>query len=98
APASHELCFALVVRHARQLIRGFKPVAVRFTHRAPVAELARYRAFFDADVSFGAAWTELVFDRTALDARLPSADSNLLAILLPTAEEKRRAQRAPDPP
>jgi AraC-like DNA-binding protein len=68
---------------------------VRFTHR--VADDARHRAFFGAPVRFGAPHTELVFDRATLDLALTSADPNLLAILLPTAEEKR-ARKATDAP
>jgi hypothetical protein len=53
APASHELCFALVAQHARQLsTRPFRITAVELTHRAP-DDLAAYRAWFDAPVVFG---------------------------------------------
>ena len=95
APASHELCFALVLARARELVPGLRVAEVRFTHR--VADDARHRAFFGAPVRFGATHTELVFDRATLDLALTSADPNLLAILLPTAEEKR-ARKATDAP
>ena len=86
APASHELCFALVARHARTMLAGwFHVTEVRFTHRVSEANAARYREHFDAPVRFGAESTELV---------LPAS---LLAILLPAAEEKRSRKPA-DPP
>jgi AraC-like DNA-binding protein len=59
---------------------------VRFTHRATEAHVARHRAFFDAPVRFGADYTELLLSREVLDTPLTSADPNLLAILVPTAE------------
>ena len=58
APASHELCFALVVQHARtSLAVPCRVKAVHFTH-PPRGDLARYRAFFDAEVHFRSAHTE----------------------------------------
>jgi AraC-like DNA-binding protein len=90
AAASHELCFALVVVRARDLVKGPLPgVAVRFTHGVPTGQAARYRALFDGSVTFGAEHTELVFDEGVLDAKLVTADPDLHAILVPTAEEKR---------
>jgi AraC-like DNA-binding protein len=98
APPSHELCFALVLLNSRRLVPGrIEPRAVRFTHRVPSGQLARYRAFFGPDVVFGAKRTELVLAKSALEAPLATADPNLLAILLPTAEEKR-AGSVKDPP
>ncbi|MHB8417792.1 MAG: AraC family transcriptional regulator [Myxococcales bacterium] len=89
APASHELCFALVVRNARLLLgEAFRVEAVRFRHPAGAALAARHCAFFGCDVRFGASETEVVFDRAVLDAPLPTADSNLSAILVSAAEEK----------
>jgi AraC-like DNA-binding protein len=97
APASHELCFALVVRHARTMLDGgFRVGEVRFSHGATDAQAAAHRAFFDAPVRFGAEHTELVFDPSVLDLLLKTADPNLLAILLPAAEEKRK-QASPHP-
>jgi AraC-like DNA-binding protein len=92
APASHELCFAVMVRNARFLLLGgtpFRVTEVRYTHRADEAHRARHRAFFEAPVVFGARTTELVFPRTFLAAPLASADPNLLHVLLAAAEEKR---------
>jgi AraC-like DNA-binding protein len=86
APASHELCFALIVERARVIVRGLRIAEVCFAHHA---RDAGHRAFFDAPVRFGAVHTELIFDRQMLDAPLTTADPNLLAILVPTAEEKR---------
>jgi AraC-like DNA-binding protein len=90
APASHELCFALVVKQAREVSTvRVEPIEIRFTHREPRGQRARYRAFFDADVRFDAQHTELVLPRHALDAPLRTSDPNLLALLVPTAEAKR---------
>ena len=98
APASHELCFALVVRHARSMLEGrFRLKEVRFSHRARAEHAARHREFFDAEVRFGAERTELVFRKEVLDASLATADENLLAILLQTANEKLE-RRSTDPP
>jgi AraC-like DNA-binding protein len=97
APASHELCFAVIVRHARQMVGGrFQLSAVRFEHRVPVKQVGEYRAFFGATVAFGADSTELVLPKGVLDAPLSAADPNLLSILQATAEEKR-ARRTADP-
>jgi AraC-like DNA-binding protein len=89
APASHELCFALVARHARTMQgSAFRVAEVCFAHRTSNAHDS-HRAFFEAPVRFGAQHTEIVFDGSVLDAPLRTADPHLLAILLPTAEEKR---------
>ena len=68
---------------------------MRYTHRSPESE--RHRAFFDAPVVFGARRTEMIFDEDVLDLPLATADANLAAILVPTAEEKR-ARRSKAPP
>lgn len=93
APASHELCFALLARQARALSTvPFRLAGVELAHRAP-GDVARYRKWFDAPVTFGAATTQLVFPRAVLDATLVSADPTLLAILTRAADEL--AARAP---
>jgi AraC-like DNA-binding protein len=97
APASHELCFALVVARARELAPGVHVSEVRYAHRTNDAVVARHRKFFDAPVVFGARRTEIVFDKDVLDITLATADENLLAILVPTAEAKR-VRRSKDPP
>ena len=90
APASHELCFALVVRHARAMLDDtFHLEEVRFAHRASEKQAARHRAFFEAPVRFGAKHTELLFTPEVLAKPLATADADLLAILLPAADEKR---------
>ena len=95
APASHELCFALLVLRAKALVTGDVQAAeVRFTHRARDVQVARHRSFFGCPVRFGAAHTELVFDRALLAKPLVTADPNLLAILVPAAEEKRGRPKA----
>lgn len=99
APASHELCFALVKKHAQSMTIGkFHCTAIRFAHRAPSSDarlLARYRDFFSCPVEFGAAQTEMLFENAVLDLPLRSADANLYAILLPAAEEQRN-KKPPD--
>ncbi|MBK9034282.1 MAG: AraC family transcriptional regulator [Myxococcales bacterium] len=90
APASHELCWALVARQLRELSTvPFRLIAVELSHRAP-GDAAAYRAFFDAAVVFGAARTQLVLPAAALDASLASSDPALLAILTRAADELAR--------
>ena len=80
APASHELCFALLVRQAREITRApFEPVAVELTHEARV-DPARYSGWFGAPVRFGAEHTQLVLTRAALDAPLVTADAGLTEV------------------
>src|SRR5262245_20192567 len=96
APASHELCWALVARHARELSAvPFRVLSVELAHRAP-DDIAPFRAWFDAPVVFGADTTQLVLPRSALDASLVSADPALLAILVRAADEL--ARNTPDDP
>ena len=96
APAAHELCWALVARHARELSTvPFRLVAVELAHPAP-PDIAAYRAWFDAPVTFGAESTQLVFPRSALESTLVSSDPSLLAILERTAAELART-RPTDP-
>jgi AraC-like DNA-binding protein len=91
APASHELCFALVAQQARALsTTPFRVTAVEFTHRT-AADPGRYRKWFDAPVTFGAETSQLVMPRAALDATLATADPTLLAILTRAADELARA-------
>ncbi len=98
APASHELCFALVLLNARRMTTNtLQPARVRFTHAASRADVARHRAFFGGTVAFGAERTELVFSKVDAHAALTTADPNLLAILVPAAEE-RRGRATVDPP
>jgi AraC-like DNA-binding protein len=97
AGASHELCFAMVVRQARELTG--KPALVehvRFTHRI-TAGAEKYTGWFGAPVSFSAKQTELVFAKHALELPLTSADPNLLAVLVPVAldEQKKRPKGPP---
>jgi AraC-like DNA-binding protein len=87
APASHELCFALIVKNARSMLGGDFPVTeVRFTHTLPRQEQETHRAYFGAPVRFGADHTELVLPGSTLDKRLTTADPSLLAILRAPAE------------
>lgn len=96
APAAHELCFALVVRNAARMVTGFSVAEVRFTHRVTPPHAERLRSFFGAPILLGAPCTELVLDRASLAAPLSSADANLLAVLVPVAEQRRR--EPPHPP
>jgi AraC-like DNA-binding protein len=87
APAAHELCWALVAKHARELSTlPFRITRVDLAHPAP-GDAAAYRAWFDAPVVFDAETTQLVMPRTALDAALASSDPTLLAILTRAADE-----------
>ncbi len=96
APASHELCFALVAKYVRELsAQPLRIAAVEFMHRAP-RDIAPYRAWFDAPVVFGAETTQLILPAAALAAPLVSSDPSLLAILTRAADELERA--APQDP
>ena len=87
APASHELCWALVARYGRELSTvPFRLIAVELAHPA-TGDPAPYRAWFDAPVVFGAEATQLVLPRSALAASLVSSDPSLLAILSRAADE-----------
>ena len=89
APASHELCFALVAKYARELaVQPFRVIRVDFTHDA---DAAAYRAWFDAPVAFGAETSQLVLPRSALELALRTADPALLAILTRAADDLARA-------
>ncbi len=86
APASHELCWALVARYARELsARPFRITAVELAHA--IDDVAPYRKWFDAPVVTGADVTQLVFPRAALAAPLVSSDPSLLGILARAADE-----------
>jgi AraC-like DNA-binding protein len=98
APASHELCFALLVARARLLSASPLRVAgVDFAHRCSAADADAYRRWFDAPVRFAAGTTQLVFPRAALAAPLVSADPHLLAILSRHADELQEKNRGEPP-
>ncbi|MEO8704483.1 MAG: AraC family transcriptional regulator [Kofleriaceae bacterium] len=85
APASHELCWALVARYARELSTlPFRLLSVELAHPG---DAAPYRKWFDAPVVFGAETTQIVMPAAALDANLVSSDPALLAILTRAADE-----------
>jgi len=97
APASHELCWALVARYARELPAvPFRPIAVELAHHAP-DDVAPFRAWFEAPVVFGAERTQLVLPRAALAASLVSSDPARLAIPTRAADELAK-QTTLDPP
>jgi AraC-like DNA-binding protein len=88
APASHELCFAVVAQQAKRFVASpLRIAAVEFTHRAPGDDVAAYRRAFDAPVTFGGEVTQLAFPRAALRLPLASSDPSLLAILARAADE-----------
>jgi len=98
APASHELCFALVAKYARELAaQPFRVTRVDFAHAAPEESAtprdptAAYREWFDAPVAFGADTTQLVLPRAALALPLRTSDPALLAILTRAADDLARA-------
>jgi AraC-like DNA-binding protein len=96
APPSHELCYALVTRYARELSTvPFRASVAELSHPAP-GDVAPYRAWFDCPVVFGAEQTQLVMPAAALDASLVSSDPALLAILTRAADELVR--KTPDDP
>lgn len=86
SPVPHEACFAVVVGQARLLAGSFRPLAVELMHH-PAGGIEAYERYFAAPVRFGAPLPRLVLSREALDARLTTADPNLLPILLRHAEE-----------
>ena len=91
APGSHELCFALVAKQARELATTpFRFTRVEFAHRG--ADSAPYRAWFDAPVAFGAPATQLVMSRATTEIALASSDPNLLAILMRAADDHQRTR------
>jgi AraC-like DNA-binding protein len=93
APASHELCFALVAKQAKQLAaQPFRITAVELAHRG---DPAGYRAWFDAPVTFGAEHTQLIFPAAVLESPLVSSDPALLQILTRAAEELQKRVPAP---
>jgi len=95
APASHELCFAVIARHgAGMLGPRFATRGVRFTHRVRKEVAGRYERFFGCDVRFDAAHTEMLFTPEVLDASLPTSDPSLLAILVRAAESQRKERPA----
>jgi AraC-like DNA-binding protein len=91
APASHELCFALVAKYARELaVQPFRVTRVDFAHAGDGAAAAAAREWFDAPVAFGADTTQLVLPRGALDLALRTSDPALLAILTRAADDQAR--------
>jgi AraC-like DNA-binding protein len=96
APASHELCFALLATRARELTpTQVRIVAADFTHR--VRDATVYERWFGAPVRFGAPFTQLVFARSALAVPLVTADANLLTLLGRVADDLC-AKTSSDPP
>lgn len=97
APASHELCFALVAARLRELATRWVPlVSVDFAHR--VENPAAYERFFDAPVRFGCETTQLSFQRAALASPMKTADPALLAILTRHADALTTPPRTTDRP
>ena len=96
APASHEMCFAILAARTRELTAPpVEVVAVEFTHRA--SDVALYTKWFGAPVRFGAPYTQLTFPRSARTLPLVTADASLLAILTKLASAES-AKASVDPP
>jgi AraC-like DNA-binding protein len=94
APASHELCFAMLHAQATAISTvPFRATRVDFTHPA-TESVDAYGRFFDAPVHFRAAETQLVIARPLLDAKLVSADPTLFGILARAANDEQRKQAA----
>jgi AraC-like DNA-binding protein len=97
APASHELCFALLVAAARALcVHPVRVERVDFGHRSQ-GDPGSYQRWFDAPVSFGARTTQLVFPRSAVGLPLRTSDPSLLAILSRHAEDLASRDRSSPP-
>jgi AraC-like DNA-binding protein len=97
APASHELCFALLLAHARRLATvPFRALSVDFVHPAH-GDVAAYRKALDAPVRFKAEYTQLVLPRSALALPLASADPTLLGILQRHADALKPADQGQPP-
>jgi AraC-like DNA-binding protein len=97
APASHELCFALLVGAARALcVHPARVERVEFGHRSQ-GDPGSYRRWFDAPVSFGAPATQLVFPRSSAGLPLRTSDPSLLAILSRHAEDLASRDRSSPP-
>lgn len=93
APASHELCFALIARRAGPLVGPrFSIREVRFTHRVRPEVSQAHEQFFGCPTRFGARYTEMRFDPEILAAPLATSDPALLAILTKAADAEARAR------
>ncbi len=82
APASHELCFALLLHRSQELLQGqtLRATRVDFQHPCP-ADPQVYERWFGAPVRFCAEHTQLVLPRAALGFNLRTTDPALLEIL-----------------
>jgi len=88
APASHELCFAVLVRQAKDVAQSsFAPLRVDLSHQSRV-DPARYTRWFGAPVRFGCEHTQLVLSRKALDIPLVTADANITAVFAKLASDQ----------
>lgn len=86
-PASHELCFALLVRHARAIAQP-SPHIVRVEFAHPMTDETPYASWFGAPVVFNAHTTQLVFDASSMNSLLETSDPNLAALLSRQAESE----------
>jgi AraC-like DNA-binding protein len=76
-----EYAMAMMLLFGRRLLgEEWAPQEVRFPHPAP-ADTREHQRLFRAPVHFGAAHSELVFDRRLLERRVPAADPTLSAVL-----------------
>jgi AraC-like DNA-binding protein len=80
-PHLTEFSYACVVLRARKMCGvAFRPLAMRFAHRAP-ADDREHRALFDCPVTFGAAVSALEIDRATMSLPMTGAQPELARIL-----------------
>jgi AraC-like DNA-binding protein len=98
APASHELCFAVIAKQARAMIGArYHTARIAFEHASTNERARAFERFFECEVRFGAPHTEMVFASEVLAAKLPSADPSLLDILLRAADKEQRERPVGQP-
>jgi AraC-like DNA-binding protein len=89
-----EFCLAILIRLCRQLTgRRLAAKQVRLAHRRGNAS-SEFSAFFNCDITFGAAVDEIVFDSTIRHIPIVSADPYLNELLVANCEDaiSRRPQ------
>src|SRR5262249_9047624 len=86
-PYMCELVMGLFARRSRELLgSAWSLRSVAFAH-APLGARPVYDRIFQATVSFGMPFNEVVFDRSLLELPLQDSDRNLHAILAAQVEE-----------
>jgi AraC-like DNA-binding protein len=89
APASHELCFAMIARQGRELCGPtFQVTRVDLASPAPDEPVsAAFRAWFGAPIAWSAERHQLVLPASALALPIASSDPALLGILTRAADD-----------